>query len=534
MKLDEMTVNQVLSYNVKQYPNEAAMEYKEYTCNWKELDVITDQLAMKYLNFGIHKGTHVGIFAPNSPNWVFTYLALAKIGAVSVLINYNYKKKELLSIVNYSNIEYLCYGDKYKENDLIDIIKDLRKQRIWRMRQYIYIGPDENQNWFKAKHTMYENANNHELLKENKANVQSQDILCMLFTSGTTLQPKGVLLSQYQMLNIAKIACEQMKWNQKDKICLTLSLFHCFGLSTGLLASIVSGCSLCIVESFRSNKVLKAIEQKRCTVLNGVPTMFLTVMKNKKFDEFDLTSLNSGIIAGATVRKSDYKTIVSRFHFNKLQQSYGQTEASPSITFSDYEDSLEQKEGSVGKVINHVELRIVDTKKRIIKDSLKAGEIQIKGFNVMQYGYYKKKRETKKVFTEDGWLKTGDIGYLDDKKNLYITGRKKDFIIRCGENISPLEIEEVIMEYDGVLDVKVFGIPDSYAQEEIAAAVCCSKMVKRESLISYLKENLADYKVPKYIYGYIRFPLMSNGKVDIKTLKKFVLKNCSVIKVNSK
>ncbi|MFA9462696.1 MAG: AMP-binding protein [Velocimicrobium sp.] len=523
MKLEEMTVNQLLSYNAKHYPHALAIEYHEYHCNWMELNRISDHLALKYLDYGIHKGTHVGIFGPNSPNWVFTYLALAKIGAVSVLINFNYKKDELRAILNYSNVEYLCYADKYKENDFIDIIKHLRKQRIWRMRQYIYIGPDENQNWLDVEHITYESTYDNDKLIEKKAQICSQDILSMLFTSGTIAQPKGVMLTQYQMLNIAKIACEQMRWKQNDKICLTLSLFHCFGLSTGLLASIVSGCSICIVESFRSKQVLAIIEKKKCTVLNGVPTMFLAMMKNEVFDQYDLSSLKSGIIAGAGIRTCDYRNIISRFHMEKLQQSFGQTEASPSITFSDFEDSFELKEASVGKVIPNTELRIVDEMKHIVLEPFVHGEIQIKGFHVMQFGYYKKKMETKKVFTADGWLKTGDIGYLDTNSNLYITGRKKDIIIRCGENISPLEIEETIMQYDGILDVKVFGVPDPFAQEEIVAAICCTKAVMRETLLAYLKMSLANYKVPKYIYGFQEFPLLANGKVDIKTLKGNVL-----------
>lgn len=531
MKLEKMTVSQLLSYHATHYPDEIAMKYETYSCNWNKVNKITDQLACKYLKYGIHKGTHVGIFAVNSPNWIFTYLALAKIGAVSVLINFNYKTKELLSIVNYSNIEYLCYGDKYKGQDFIDIIQHLRKFRIWKMRQYIYIGPDEKGSWFHEEPSIYLNTNDYEKLEEQKAQVESEDILSMLFSSGTTAQPKGVLLTQFQMLNIAKIICNQMRWKQEDRICLTLSLFHCFGLSTGLLASIVSGCSLCILKSFASKEVFEAIEQQTCTVLNGVPTMFLSMIKNEEFDSYNLSSLRSGIVAGCKIHPHHYREIVNRFGFEKLQQSYGQTEASPTITCSDYEDVLEVKEASVGKVISNVALRIVDKKRKVATEPFVEGEIQIKGFNVMQYGYYKRKRETRKIITADGWLKTGDIGYLDENQNLCITGRKKEMIIRCGQNISPTEIEEVILQYDGILDVKVFGVPDSVAQEEIAAAVCCSTLVKREKIMAYLKENLADYKVPKYLYGYFGFPLLANGKVDIKTLKEITLKKCYKVNI---
>ncbi|MDK2808958.1 MAG: fatty-acyl-CoA synthase, partial [Clostridiales bacterium] len=475
MELKEMTVGQLLSRNAEQFPDTLAMEYHEWSYTWQDMNRITEHLAVKFYQDGIRKGVHVGIFCSNSPNWVFTYLALAKLGAISVLINFNYKEKELHAVLNYANIEYLCYGDHYKENDFKEIMRKLRKRQIWKMRRYIYMGPDEEGQWFHENSFFFENPKEIEGIEAEKGKVGTHDILSMLFTSGTTSQPKGILLTHYQMLNIAAIACDSMHWKREDKICLSLALFHCFGLSTGLLASLVSGCSICVIESFRTIQVLQEIQEKKCTVLSGVPTMFLAMMKNEMFSSFDLSSLVSGIIAGSGIRKCDYRNIVERFQMKKLQQSFGQTEASPSITFSDYEDPMETKEVSVGKAIPHTKLRIMDNRRRLELNPYEIGEIQVQGFHVMQYGYYKKKTETKRTFSADGWLRTGDLGYLDEEGNLYITGRKKDIIIRCGENIAPLELEEVFLQYKGVLDVKVFGVPDPFAQEEIAAAVCYSK-----------------------------------------------------------
>lgn len=524
MVLREMTVNDLLEEKVAKYPDKTAVEFLECSYTWKELDEISDYLAAYYMECGVEKGTHVGIFSVNSINWVCVYLALAKIGAVSVLINFNYKYDELLYAVRYSRVEYLCYGEGFKEVKFQDLVDRLKAEKPWRMRQYISIGRDRDGEWYQKDKLPYIAPESMRMLKERKEQVHADDFLSMIFTSGTTAQAKGVRLTHYQLLNVAMEAGALMHWNETDIICLSLSLFHCFGLSTGLLANLVTGGMICLLPDFRSLTMLKAIQKYRCTILNGVPSMFLAMLNNPAFGEYDLSSLKTGVIAGSGVRRQDYIHVKQAFGYEALEQSYGQTEASPSITFSDYEDDLEIKAASVGKVIPNVELRICNPQNDTELPAGEEGEVQIKGFNVMKEGYYRKTAETRKVFAKDGWLKTGDLGYVDEDGNLYITGRSKDVIIRCGENISPKEVEEAIMEYPQVKDVSVFGIEAPVVQEEVAACIMCQGEFEEEALREFLKDRLANYKIPQYYYIFKEFPLRSNGKLDKKRLMQMVEK----------
>lgn len=520
MELKHITVDELMAKNAALCPNKTAIEFAGTTYTWRELDIITDHLASFYLEYGVKEGTHVGIFSTNSINWVCTFLALAKIGAVSVLINFNYKYEELLRAVKYAGVEYLCYGEGVKETDFAELIERLRQEPVWKMKQYINIGRDRDGDWYIPEKVPYGTDDSYQQLLEHKRKIKSGADLSMIFTSGTTAEPKGVLLTQYQMLNIAREAADAMHWTGEDRTCLALSLFHCFGLSTGLLASLVTGGEICLLENFRSQTVLGTVEKNRCTVLNGVPSLFLSIMNNPKFGEYDLSSLKSGIIAGAGIRRQDYYRVKEAFGYEYLQQSYGQTEASPSITFSGYFDSVEVKAVSVGKVIPNVDLRIADPDTAEILPAGVSGEVQIRGFNVMEKGYYKKPAETKKTFTRDGWLKTGDLGRLDGDGNLYITGRQKEVIIRCGENISPKEVEEAVLEYPAVENVVVFGVEEKIVQEEIAACIIWKERADEAGLRKFLGEHLANYKIPKYMYDFPEFPLHSNGKLDKKLLIK--------------
>lgn len=518
MELKPITINELLAENVRRWPEETAAIFMDVHYTWREIDQITDALASYYLECGIRTGTHVGIFSTNSINWVCVFLALAKIGAVSVLFNFNLSVQELIRVADYSRIEYLCYGEGIKDVDFLPMIERLREEKIWRLRQFIAIGRDKRGKWYSVLDIPYQFKKQDERLLEVKQNVTSDHVLSMIFTSGTTAGPKGVLLTQFQMLNVAREAVDAMRWTKKDRICLALALFHCFGLSTGLLASLVTGGSICILPSFRSQVVLGAMEKECCTVLNGVPSMFLAMMNNPKFGQYDLSSLRSGIIAGSGIRKQDYCRVKEAFGYPCLQQSYGQTEASPSITFSGYDDAVELKAVSVGRVIPNVSLRVVHQRNGRLLPAGQKGEIQIQGFNVMKQGYYHMAAETKKAFTQDGWLRTGDLGYLDKDGNLFITGRIKDVIIRCGENISPKEVEDAILEYPYVKDVVVFGQEDAIVQEEVAACLICGEGYQEEELLQYLHERLASYKIPKYLYQFQKFPINSNGKLNKKSL----------------
>lgn len=512
MELKNLTIGQVLLGNLEAMPEKNAIEYENVFYTWKELDEISDRLAIKFHEYGIEYNSHVAIWSSNTSNWIFTYLALAKIGAISVLINPNYKEEELIQILQYSEVQYVCYGECNKNLDFSGIISSLKCKNIGKIERYIDIGSNVEK---LNKLAFIES----ERLKQLEGRVTPEHISSIIFTSGTTSIPKGVQLTHYQLVNISMEAANQMKWSKEDEMCLALPLFHCFGLSVGFLASLYKGFCIHLLSRVNTSYILKCIDEYKITILNGVPTMFLALINNQSRNEYDVSSLKSGIIAGSTVFKEDYLKIQKELNFEKLQQSYGQTEASPSITFNNYHDPMDIKCVSVGRVIPHVKLKIISIEDEHELKTYEIGEIIVSGYNVMQ-GYYKRLEETKKKI-KNGWLYTDDIGYIDSEGNLYIVGRKQEIIIRSGENISPKEIEDVIIKYPGVMQTKVFGIPAPVVQEEIVACVIGNgSKINVKNLKEHLKKNLSDYKIPKYIYNFSKFPLNSNGKINIKQLKE--------------
>lgn len=307
-------------------------------------------------------------------------------------------------------------------------------------------------------------------------------------------------------------------------MCVTVPLFHCFGITAGIISCLLAGMSMYLIPYFKTARVWDAIENRRCTVLNGVPSMFLALTRKDGFKDRKAGCLKSGIIAGSPVAREEFLEICSRFPGMHLQPSYGQTETSPCVSIADWDEQDERKAVSAGKVIDHVEIRIADLKKGNVLKAGQEGEIQVRGYNVMS-GYYNLPKANSRAFTEDGWLRTGDIGTVDESGELHVTGRLKEMIIRAGENISPYEIEQVIRQLDWVEKVKIVGIPAEVLQEEIAACIVPKKGRKadREELRSYLNSKLAHYKVPAYVLEMEEFPMNASGKIDLKELKKTAL-----------
>ena len=515
--MKNMTISSLLNERLKDDPTKIVIVENDKEVNWGELKRLTDIAATEFINLGISRNTHVGIYSINSLQWVVSYLALCRIGALPVLINYNYKKSELEDVLIYSDIEYLLFGDGFKTISFKAIINEIKLNNDNINIDILDIG--------KNRLDLWESKNNFEINYSEITNLESQvdthDNLNLIFTSGTTTCVKGIVLSHYQMLNISRIQSEKLNWDKDDIICLPLPLFHCFGLSCGIFAALNKNVKLCLT-STRSIPILETIQKHKCTVLNGVPSMFCALMNNDKFNQYDISSLNSGIVAGARVDENDFIRISEKCHIPYLQQSYGQTETSPAISFTEYDDSIYKKSKTVGKVISDIEVRIYDNCNNSIVDNKHIGEVQVKGFNVLKNGYYKLKEESKSLYTKDGWLKTGDTGYFDDDQNLYITGRIKEMIIKRGENICPYEIEEVIMNHKDMIQVKVLGIKDKFCGEEIVAVYTSNEEIDEKSLYKFMKTKLADYKIPKYFIKLKDFPLIENGKINTKEIKKIV------------
>lgn len=510
MELIRHTINSFLSERVKKSPDKVAIVFENDHYTWLELDQISDAIALLMLKLNVTKGTHVGIWSLNSPLFLLYFLALTKIGAVTVLINIRCHQSELEDLLDYADVEALCYGEDTNTLKFSEMIENLDRKRLSLIKKTIAIGKHKNDlpEQYKKKTFNDDQA----LLCNAKKKVRPDDILGILFTSGTTSVAKGVMLSHFATTNIAIETATQMHWNENDKSCLGIPLFHCFGLSSGFMAGVYAGIQIHLQENYKTIRVLKCIDQNQCTIFNGVPTMFMAMIKHPKFDTYTLSSLNSGIIAGSYVNKNDYLSICEKLKMEKLQMSYGQTEASPSITFSDYEDTIRYKSKSVGKVIPHVELKILASNQN---------EICIKGYNIM-LGYYKLEAETQKAIDGEGWLHTGDLGYLDENGNLCITGRLKEMIVRGGENISPYEIENQIKNFPYVADVKVIGIEAEVLQEEIAACIVTDgrKKLNETEMREYLSQHLAAYKIPKYFIFLKKFPLNASGKIVLTELKQ--------------
>lgn len=521
----QKTIGACLAERARITPHQTAVRNDVSWCTWQELDRLSDYMAYRMISIGVQKGSHAGIWSVNSLNWIVVYLALVKLGAVPVLINTCYREEELMRVMAYADVEFMYYGDVYKDIFYSDVIEQVQKHSSCKVRKWVSIGKDWNGPCFtedsfcrceKTKRAMRE-------VEARKLEVMPEDIAGMLFTSGTTSGSKGVLLSHNNLLMSAGATVRAMRWTMQDKFCIAVPLFHCFGLTSCLLSSILTGAEMNLLPFYRTKDVLSCIGSYGSTVLNGVPSMFLAMLRNAQFAGSNLSSLRSGIIAGSPFTVEEYLSICREIPNLQLIPSYGQTETSPAVTFALYEDSSQKRAQSSGKAVEDVEIMIADPESHKELPARRTGEIMVRGYNVMQ-GYYRMPEETSRAVTEDGWLHTGDLGYLDEDKYLYVTDRVKEIIIRSGENISPREIEDCLRQILWLEQVKVVGIPAEVIQEEIVACVILKpgKNLQEEEIRKILKKRLAHYKIPSRFVVFEAFPLSASGKVSTAELKKQV------------
>lgn len=525
IELQYKTIGDCFEERVQKTPEQVAVEFEGQKATWRELDELSDWLVLRFRFFGMKKGSRAAIWCGNCLQWVIVYLGLQKLGALTILINPGYQEEELYRVLAYAKIEYLFYGESFKEMVLPEVLEriDLKENPL--LKQVIPIELQDAVD-FMVEQAGKMTETDREAVREMRKQVEPKDVACMLFTSGTTSSPKGVMLTHYSLVNDAIATSRAMHWNSRDKICVMVPLFHCFGMTSCLLSGLVTGCSLYLMKYYRTINALEAIQNAGCTVLNGVPSMFLAMIHNRAFEDYHLESLQSGIIAGAPIRPEDYKRICEKLQMEHLQMSYGQTETSPGVSFSGYDLSIEEKCDNAGTPIAGVELCIWDARgvQYIYPDPGTScyihGEIGVRGFPVMSH-YYDKPEETRQILQEDGWLHTRDQGYLDENGQLHVEGRIGEMIIRGGENISPVEIEECILGMPQVREVKVIGVPQKVLFEEIAAAVVLNPGCElgAEQIREHARRHLAHYKVPKYVAFYEQLPMNASGKVKSGELK---------------
>ncbi len=494
-----------------------------------------DRVARGLMAMGVKKGDHVAIWATNYPQWVQTQFATAKIGAVLVTVNTNYKKFELEYLLKQSDSTMLILMGGTKDNNYVNHINavcpelaasepgKLNSKKLPFLKTVVFL--DE------ARHAGMYNWSDvlklaEKVSEEERAARQAQcdphDVINMQYTSGTTGFPKGVMLTHYNLINNGKIIGESMAFSEKDRLCITVPLFHCFGCVLGVMASITNDTTMVFVDHFHPTRVLHVLDSEKCTAFHGVPTMYIAMMEHPDFPKYDLSNLRTGIMAGSTCPVEVMKAAADKMNMRHITSVYGQTESSPGITQSTIHDPLEIRVSTVGRAYPNVEAKVIDPETGLDVPPNTVGEIVTRGYHVMK-GYYKMPEATAQVIDKDGWLHTGDLGVCDENGYYKITGRLKDMIIRGGENIYPREIEEFLYTHPSVSDVQVVGVRDHKYGEEVLACIILKPGVSEteESIIQYIKDGLAKHKAPRYVRFVDTFPMTASGKIQKYKLREW-------------
>lgn len=540
MVFTEDTIGEFLEKQVKKYPNKEFIVYpdRDLRFTYKEFNDRVNLLAKGLLAIGLKKGDHLGIWATNVPDWLTFLFATAKIGVVLVTINTAYKSHELEYVMKQSDMKAIALIDGFRDVDYVRTIYqlvpelkshergNLKSRRFPHLKSVIYIGAAKHRGMYNIHELMLlgKHIPDTELEKVKKT-LNNNDVINMQYTSGTTGFPKGVMLTHRNILNNGYYIGERQKFTEKDRLCLPVPLFHCFGIVLGVLAILTHGGTLVILEEFDPLLVLAAVEKEKCTALYGVPTMFIAEFTHPMFDMFDLSSLRTGIMAGSPCPIEAMKRVINDMHMREVTIVYGLTEASPGITQSSVDDPIEKRVETVGKPLPHIEVKLVDPETGEEVGPGQIGEICCRGYNVMK-GYYKMPEMTREVIDEDGWLHSGDLAVMDEDGYYSIVGRIKDMIIRGGENIYPREIEEFLHTMPGIKDVQVVGIPDEKYGEIVGAFVIKEENadIKEEDVRDYAIERIARYKVPKHVFFVEEFPLTASGKVQKFKLREMAIK----------
>ncbi len=520
LPLRNITIDEALTEAIRAFPDRPALTYERQVWSYTEFDRAVDDVAKRLMSLGVRHGTHVGILCEAEPNTVFSIYALNRIGAVAVLFNTSLKRAELRALVRGTDVEVLLVGDGYRNVDFRDEVYGFL-EGVRGLREVIYIGFDGDARGFRPLADTAPEQVSEEQLLQYRQNVRPDDGAFILFTSGTTSLPKAVMDTQYKRANMGLQQARDLSYTEEDRVCVAMPAFHCFSLSVNIMATLFSGACLCLPKSRHTADLLETIEREHCTVFSTVPALFDAILRREDFEDWDLSSLRTGFIGGSLCPPELFEEIEHRFGY-LLLSSLGQTEANAGITTAFASDSLEERAKTVGHVMDHMELRLAKPGTNDPVEPGESGEIMIKGYNVM-VGYYNDPESTSAAVTEDGWLHTGDMAYLNKNGNLVLTGRMKELIIRGGENISPLEIETVLRGDASLLDCKAVGVPDRHYGEVVALCVVPGEGYSEERILQTLRTSLADYKVPQYILEVSEIPKTATGKIRSEELREHAI-----------
>ncbi len=539
MTLVQKTVGQIVREQAQLYPAQEAYIYPEHGIRktYQELDAETNELAKAFIGMGIEKGEHVAIWSDNKREWLLSQYATGKMGAVLVTVNTNYQAAELEYLLKQSDATTLILDEGFKGTSYIDIIRrvcpelagndkgNLVSGAFPHFKRVILMTEREEEGMFTWSELMAHAADvTDQQLEKRFRLLDPEDVINIQYTSGTTGFPKGVMLTHNNVVNNGKLIGDFMKLTERDRVCIPVPFFHCFGCVLGTLAAVTHGSAMILLEQFNPLRVLQAVQDEKATALHGVPTMFIAELNHPSFKKFDTSTLRTGIMAGSVCPAEVMKRVIEDMGASEITICYGQTESSPVITQTKTDDPFEKRVSTVGKPHPYVEVKLIDPVTGEEVETGMPGELCTRGYHVMK-GYYKNEEATHAAIDEEGWLHTGDIAVMDADGYLDITGRIKDMVIRGGENIYPKEIEEFLYTHPAIFDVQVVGVADSKYGEELMAWVIPKEGAKldAEAVRAFCTGKISYHKIPKYIEFTDEFPMTASGKVQ-----KFKLREMSV------
>lgn len=530
-KLIGATIGAFFDSQVEKYRDREALvvKHQDVRWTWGELARRVDDLAAGLMTLGLERGDRVGIWSPNTSEWTLAQFATAKAGLVLVNVNPAYRRSELEYAMNKVECKALILAPALKTSNYLEIVDDLVKaKKLPHLKHIIRLGKDKTPGMLNFDDVASAGGNAERVkLAELAPKLQFDDAINIQFTSGTTGHPKGATLSHHNILNNGYFVASGLKFTEQDRLCIPVPLYHCFGMVMGNLGCLTHGATMVYpAEAFDPLATLKAVAEERCTSLYGVPTMFIAQLDHPEFEKFDLGSLRTGIMAGSPCPIEVMKRVQARMNMHEVTIAYGMTETSPVSTQCATDDPVERRVSTVGQVLPHIEIKIVDAEGKAVPRG-ETGEFCTRGYSVMK-GYWNDEEKTREAIDDGGWMHTGDLATMDAEGYVNIVGRLKDMVIRGGENVYPREIEEFLYRHPKVQDVQVIGVPDPKYGEEICAWIKlhAGQSATAEEIREFCKGQIAHYKIPRYVEFVPEFPMTITGKIQ-----KFVMREQTIGKL---
>jgi fatty-acyl-CoA synthase len=538
-ELMKITMGDLLDQMAERYPNHDAVLYTDrpFRKTYLQFRDLCNTAAKGLMAMGIKKGDHVAIWATNYPEWIIAQFATAKIGAVLVTVNTNYKIFELEYLLRQSDSNTLIMIEGFKDSNYVQIINELCPQlkdsepgklnnpSLPFLKNIVYVGDKDYPGMFNWNE-LYDLASqvSDEELRQRQASLDIHDVINMQYTSGTTGFPKGVMLTHFNLVNNGKSIGDCMSFTHEDKLCIPVPFFHCFGSVLAIMASVTHGTTMVPIEYYQPLKVMEAVQNEQCTAVHGVPTMFIAMLEHPDFHKFRFSKLRTGIMAGSPCPIKVMQQVVDLMGMKDITIVFGQTESSPGCTQTRVDDSLELRVSTVGRALPFVECKVVDPETNKEVPCGTPGEFVARGYNIMK-GYYKMPEATAQAIDSEGWLHTGDLATMDENGYFKITGRIKDMIIRGGENIYPKEIEEFLYTHPLIKDVQVIGVPSKQYGEEVMACIILREGAKltEEEVKDFVKSHMARHKTPKFVKFMKEFPMTASGKIQKYKLREMAI-----------